>query len=255
MTDYGMVIDLERCIGCQACAVSCSQENNVSLDDQWNRVLTEGGDLRDTPDGEYPDHGRDGTLSMNHLPLACQHCQNAPCVKVCPVNATYKRDDGIVEIDYDKCIGCRYCMSACPYNARVFNYDEPETLPSDGTGNVEQREQGVVEKCTFCSHRLEEDLDPACTVACPADARIFGDLDDPESTVSRYAEKYNSERLLEELDTDPNTHYVNGEMTPGRNHLGDEMESELEDPPRRREEITYEAPGGGDAEEESGGDD
>ncbi|ELY71449.1 4Fe-4S dicluster domain-containing protein, partial [Natronobacterium gregoryi] len=93
-----------------------------------------------------------------------------------------------------------------------------------GTGNVEQREQGVVEKCTFCSHRLEEDLDPACTVACPADARIFGDLDDPESTVSRYAEKYNSERLLEELDTEPNTYYIRGDMSPGRPQVGNELE-------------------------------
>ncbi|APX00226.1 4Fe-4S ferredoxin (plasmid) [Halobiforma lacisalsi AJ5] len=224
MTNYGMVIDLERCIGCHACAVSCSQENNVSLDQQWNRILTEGGDSMDTPEGKYPEDGRDGTLSMNHLPMACQHCENAPCVKVCPVNATYKRDDGIVAIDYDKCMGCRYCMSACPYNARVFNYDEPETLPAEGTGNVEQREQGVVEKCTFCSHRVEEDLDPACTVACPADARIFGDLDDEESTVSRYINKYETDQLLEELETDPNTYYVRGDMTPGRKRHGNELE-------------------------------
>ncbi|AXR77790.1 4Fe-4S dicluster domain-containing protein [Natrarchaeobaculum sulfurireducens] len=251
MVNYGMVIDQERCIGCHACAVACNDENNVSMGNAWNRILTVGGDGMDTPNGEFPENGGDGTLSMDYQPTACQHCQNAPCVKVCPVNATYTRDDGIVEVNYDKCMGCRYCMSACPYNARVFNYDEPETVPPDGTGNVEEREQGVVEKCTFCSHRLEEGLDPACTIACPSSARIFGDLDDPDSTVSRYVKQYDTDQLLEELDTEPNTHYVNGEMTPGRNHLGNEMESELEEPPQRREEITYEPPGG--TEDETGG--
>ena len=224
MTNYGLVIDLERCIGCQACAINCSQENNVALDKQWNRVLTEGGDGMDTAAGAYPEDGRDGTLQMNHLPMACQHCQNAPCVKVCPVNATYKRDDGIVEIDYDKCMGCRYCMAACPYNARVFNWDEPTTHPAEGTGHVEQRPTGVVEKCTFCSHRVEADLDPACVVGCPADARIFGDFDDETSTVSKYVDKYSTGQLLDDLETDPNTYYIRGEMSPGRTRSGNELE-------------------------------
>ena len=224
MTNYGMVIDLERCIGCNACAVSCSEENNVSMSQQWNRILTEGGESMDTPAGSYPTDGQGGTLSMNHLPLSCQHCDNAPCVKVCPVNATTKRDDGIVEIDYDKCIGCRYCMAACPYNARVFNWDEPVTLPTDGTGNVPQREQGVVEKCTFCSHRVDEGLDPACTVACPSDARIFGDLDDEQSTVSKYIDQYETDQLLEDRNTQPKTYYVRGEMSPGRKRSGNELE-------------------------------
>ncbi|QGN08012.1 4Fe-4S dicluster domain-containing protein [Halorhabdus sp. CBA1104] len=234
MTNYGMVIDQERCIGCHSCAVACKDENNVSTGQAWNRILTTGGDNIDTPAGEYPVDGGDGTLSMEYQPTACQHCENAPCVKVCPVNATYTREDGIVEIDYEKCMGCRYCMAACPYNARVFNYDEPETTPPDGTGNVEQRERGVVEKCTFCSHRLEEGLDPACTIACPSSARIFGDFDDPDSAVSRYVKQYETTQLLEDLETDPSTYYIRGEMSPGRNHLGNEMESELDDPPKRR---------------------
>ena len=226
MTKYGMVIDQERCIGCHACSTACLEENNVGLDHVWNRVLTEGGDNIDTPAGTYPEDGSDGTgsMSMQYQPTACQHCENAPCVKVCPVNATYKRDDGIVEIDYDKCIGCRYCMAACPYNARVFNFDSPEHVPSEGTGNVPERPQGVVEKCTFCTHRVEEDLDPACVVACPADARIFGDLDDPESTVSKYVNKYEPEQLLEETEADPKTYYVRGEMTPGRQRVTNELE-------------------------------
>jgi molybdopterin-containing oxidoreductase family iron-sulfur binding subunit len=226
MTSYGMVIDQERCVGCQACMTACMEENNVGLNHVWNRVLTEGGDSIDTPTGKYPKDGSDGTgtLSMSYQPTACQHCDNAPCVKVCPVNATYKRDDGIVEIDYDKCIGCRYCIAACPYNARVFNWDESVHLPSSGTGNVPDRPQGVVEKCTFCSHRVEEDLDPACVVACPADARIFGDLDDPDSTVSQYVEEYETDQLLEELEVEPKTYYVKGEMTPGRTRVGTQLE-------------------------------
>ena len=242
MTNYGMVIDQERCIGCQACATSCMEENNVGLGQAWNRVLTEGGDNIETPAGSYPEDGGDGTgtMSMDFQPTACQHCENAPCVKVCPVNATYTRDDGIVEIDYDKCMGCRYCMAACPYNARVFNYDEPDHVPDEGTGNVPKRPQGVVEKCTFCSHRVEQDLDPACVDACPADARIFGDLDDEESTVSKYVNKYETHRLLEDLETKPSTYYVRGEMTPGRQRSG----KELEGTEKKRQAV----PDGGDGQ-------
>src|SRR6056297_3640268 len=231
MTSYGMVIDLERCIGCQACSTACMEENNVSLDHIWNRVLTEGGDNIDTPAGKYPEDGGDGTgtMSMEYLPMACQHCDNAPCVKVCPVNATYTREDGIVEIDYDVCIGCRYCIAACPYNARVFNWDEPEHAPEEGTGDVPARPQGVVEKCTFCSHRVDEGLDPTCVVNCPADARIFGDLDDEESTVSKYINQYETNQLLEDRGTNPKTHYISGEMSPGRPQTSDKMESELDD--------------------------
>ncbi|MGM0397877.1 MAG: sulfate reduction electron transfer complex DsrMKJOP subunit DsrO [Halobacteriota archaeon] len=227
MTRYGLVIDQERCIGCQACAVSCKLENNVSHGQFWNRVLTEGGDSLDKPAGGYPENGEDGTLSMGYQPTACQHCENAPCVKVCPVNATYTREDGIVEIDYDKCIGCRYCMAACPYNARVFNWSEAEHTPEEGTGDVPDRPRGVAEKCTFCSHRVEEGLDPACVVNCPSDARIFGDLDDPNSTVSKYVKEYNTTRLLEDKETEPKTYYIQGGMSPGRPQIADKMESEL----------------------------
>jgi len=232
MTRYGLVIDQERCIGCQACAVTCKMENNVSHGQFWNRVLTEGGDHLDEPEGTYPGNGEDGTLSMQYQPTSCQHCENAPCVKVCPVNATYKTDDGIVEIDYDKCVGCRYCMAACPYNARVFNWDEGERTPEEGTGDVPERPRGVAEKCTFCSHRVEEGLDPACVVNCPSDARIFGDLDDPKSTVSKYIKEYNTVKLLDEKDTKPKTYYIRGEMSPGRPQISDKMESELNEAER-----------------------
>ena len=224
MTKYGMVIDQERCIGCHACYVACKEENNVPLGSAWQRVLTEGGENMDEPAGTYPVDGQDGTLEMQYLPMGCQHCENPPCVKVCPVNATFKREDGIVKIDDDRCIGCRYCMAACPYNARVFDFDEPTTHPTEGTGNVPQRNTGTVSACTFCDHRVEEDLDTACAVACPANAIIFGDLDDPSSTVSRYRKQYNTERKLEELDTGPNRFYVSGQITPGRPQEGKELE-------------------------------
>ena len=251
MTNYGLVIDQERCIGCQSCAVSCKQENNVPMGQFWNRVLTEGGDKMDTPAGGYPENGEDGTLDMKYQPTACQHCENAPCVKVCPVNATFTRDDGIVEINYDKCIGCRYCMAACPYNARVFNWDEPEHVPEEGTGDVESRPRGVVEKCTFCSHRVDEGLDPACAVNCPADARIFGDLDDETSTVSKYIKRYETKQLLEDRGTDPNTYYIRGEMSPGRPQTSDKLESELDEVPSETE------PAGGmdDGSSDGGGND
>ncbi|WP_434522829.1 sulfate reduction electron transfer complex DsrMKJOP subunit DsrO [Halorubrum sp. AS12] len=257
MTNYGLVIDQERCIGCQSCAITCKQENNVSMGQAWNRVLTVGGDHVDTPEGSYPEDGDGGTLEMSYQPTACQHCENAPCVKVCPVNATFTREDGIVEIDYDKCIGCRYCMAACPYNARVFNWEDPQHVPEEGTGDVEERPQGVVEKCTFCSHRVEEGLDPSCVVNCPADARIFGDFDDENSTVSKYVAEYDTHQLLDDKGTDPKTYYIQGEMSPGRPWKGKELEEELDEEPAPEEsgDVAGDESVSGAAANPTGGDD
>lgn len=201
---YGMVIDLRRCIGCHTCAIACKLENNVPMGLFWNRVLTRGGPGLDIPEGSYP------YLKREYLPVACQHCENAPCVKVCPVGATYKDPDGRVLIKYDRCIGCRYCMTACPYNARVFNWQEPLRIPghSYGSQGVPDRKRGVVEKCSFCQQLVDAGGEPFCVTCCPARARKFGDLNDPESEVSRLLRERPAERLLEDRGTRPQVYYL-----------------------------------------------
>ena len=168
MTKLAIGIDLHRCIGCNTCALACKMQNNVPDGMLWNRVLTEGCERFDSAEGTYPN------LSRTYLPLACQHCENPACERVCPTGATYKDDKGRVEIDYDKCIGCRMCMAACP----------------------------------LCKERTDEGDEPMCVRCCPADARVFGDLDDPDSAVSRLRRKQSAEVLLEEKGTRPQVFYV-----------------------------------------------
>jgi molybdopterin-containing oxidoreductase family iron-sulfur binding subunit len=225
-----MVIDLDKCTACQACTVACQAENNVpfagpeqtALDrsKHWHDVLAE---VKE--EGKYPD------LHVRFIPRPCMHCDDPPCVKVCPVGATYVDDEGLVRMNYQRCIGCRYCTTACPYTVRYYNWYGPE-YPADDDDrlnylnpNVPRRPVGVVEKCTFCIHRLEQakreaaaqgreltDADmvllPACNQACPASARYFGDLDDSESTVSRLARSPRAFRLLEDLGTEPKVYYL-----------------------------------------------
>lgn len=203
MSRYGMLIKLNRCSGCHTCVEACKMQNNVPMGILWNRVVVENCNHVTDADGVYP------ALSRTYLPLACQHCEAPACLRVCPTGATYKDEKGRVEIDYDKCIGCRMCMAACPYNARSFNWEEPVRDPGFNYGDkdVPVRPRGVVEKCTLCKERTDRDEVPRCVQCCPNDARIFGDLDDPDSEVSRAMSERKAHVLLEEQGTHPQVYY------------------------------------------------
>jgi Fe-S-cluster-containing dehydrogenase component len=210
--DWHMIIDLDRCIGCQYCIWTCQAVNDVPDDGmRWNVG--------------FPERTAQGINFFMTRP--CLHCSEAPCVKVCPVGATWKREDGIVVMDYDRCIGCRYCEVACPYDVRRFNWRAPEAenpYRSWGEAEVNRRPRGVVEKCTFCVHRIDRGLTqglipgvhpqatPACVSACPTGARIFGNANDPESPFSKYLAEHETFRLREDFGTEPKVHYVR----PGR---------------------------------------
>ncbi|MEC4184423.1 4Fe-4S dicluster domain-containing protein [Adlercreutzia sp. R21] len=204
MTKLAIGIDLHRCIGCNTCSLACKMQNNVPDGMLWNRVLTEGCEHFDGAEGVYPH------LTRTYLPLACQHCENPACERVCPTGATYKDEMGRVEIDYDKCIGCRMCMAACPYNARSFNWNDPVRASGAGYGDarVPERARGVMEKCTLCKERTDAGDEPMCVRCCPGDARIFGDADDPNSAVSRLRRAGGAHVLLEDKGTRPQVFYV-----------------------------------------------
>ena len=206
MTHYGFVIDSKSCISCHSCAVACKVENNLPDSIWWNRILTDGGPNMDTPAGTYPN------LTIRNIPMGCQHCENPACVKVCPVGATYRDPEtGVVRQDYDKCIGCRMCMSACPYTGvRSFNWEEPQYFLDFPTGDpaVPAHEKHTVEKCTMCWHRQAQGLQPQCVVSCPTHARFWGDLNDPDSEVSRLVAARSWEQLLPEMGTEPNVYYL-----------------------------------------------
>jgi Fe-S-cluster-containing dehydrogenase component len=205
---WAMVIDVAKCIGCGHCMNACSARNDVPPNMTWCRMV-EAGEVGD---------------KMTYMPVPCMHCRDAPCVHVCPVGATYQRADGVVMMDYDRCIGCRYCEVACPYDARSFNWEEfsgaNPAVPAWGQPEVKRRPRGVVEKCTFCHERIDRGLEqgltpgvdqaatPACVVACPMGARMFGDLNDPESPVSKALKNHMPVRLRENLGTEPRVYYL-----------------------------------------------
>ncbi len=216
---FGYALDISRCIGCRRCVYACVEENNLSRDPQvhWIRVQSmekEGGvDLyHSDPYYNPPEVPEDGRF---YVPVQCQQCRNAPCTKVCPTGATWTEPDGIVVVDYDWCIGCRYCMAACPYGARHFNWSTP-TIPKDevnpnmhALGN-RPRPKGVVEKCTFCIQRSRNGRYPACVEVCPVGARKFGNLLDPESEIRYIIEHKRVLILKEELNTVPKFFYFYG---------------------------------------------
>lgn len=209
---WGMVVDLNACVGCQTCTVACKHANATQPDVQWRRVL-------DVEYGAYPD------VQRLFLPVGCQHCDEPPCVPVCPTGATYRRPDGIVAIDYDLCIGCGYCAVACPYNARTITH-APRAYYGDGletvqeTAVLDERRLGVAQKCTFCAGRVDAGLKagltpgvdpqatPACASACIANALHFGDFADPGSNVSRLLATSPSFGMHEELGTKPSLRYL-----------------------------------------------
>lgn len=205
MTRYGMAIDLSRCIGCNTCAVACKVSNNLPKDVWWNVVHTEGRDFADTSKGTYG-----GEMQLSWLPVNCMHCENAVSEEVCPTGATVKRDDGIVTVDEETCIGCKSCMEACPYDVRRLIENEPEyylELPI-GDPAAKSHKGGTVEKCDFCAGRIDRGEKPACMELCPGRARYWGDLDDPESEVSQFLSGRNATVLLEEEGTSPSVYYV-----------------------------------------------
>ena len=210
MTRWAMVADLERCVGCQTCTAACRHANATSPAVQWRKVL-------DIEAGTYPD------VSRIFVPVGCQHCADPPCMHVCPTTATRQRADGIVTVDYDLCIGCAYCEVACPYQARFLVHEPHFGYDAAMQNEVERADParfGVAQKCTFCSDRVDFGIEnglmpgvdpratPACVNACIADALHFGDVDDPNSNVSRLLREQRSFRMHAELGTDPGFHYV-----------------------------------------------
>jgi Fe-S-cluster-containing dehydrogenase component len=216
-----MVIDLRKCVGCHACTIACAIENKLPPGVVYRQVVEE-------EVGKYPN------VAMRFVPRPCLQCANPPCVSVCPVGATTIRPDGVVDMNYRRCIGCRYCMIACPYNSRYFDFgfSQLDEIPSDseavlgkqgaeviellptyeyGRERLRQREKspiGNVRKCHFCLHRLEAGQLPACVATCIGHATLFGDANDPESLVSELIARPNVMRLREELGTEPQVYYL-----------------------------------------------
>lgn len=211
---WGMVIDLKKCVGCYSCVVNCKEEHYLPPGIFFNKVLI-------TQIGTYP------AVTKEILPVLCNHCKEVPCVKACPTGASIQREDGIVYVDADKCMGCRYCVVVCPYQHRNYfekyreyfdgqGYTPPETLGR----TLKPLQEGTVVKCTFCKDTVDQGLQrglkpgvdfeatPACVNACPGKARYFGDLEDPTSEVSRLIRERRGDQLCPEYDTDPSVYYL-----------------------------------------------
>jgi Fe-S-cluster-containing dehydrogenase component len=214
--EFVQALDLSLCIGCRRCVEACAVENNLPDDIRYIRVLELDTGTLDmgTSEHAYDPETVPGT-EKNYLPVACQHCKDAPCVDACPVKATWREPDGIVVVDYNWCIGCRYCQAACPYYARRFNFREPRIAPdrinpNQGYLSNRLRPIGVVEKCTYCLHRTRAGRYPACVEACPVGARKFGNINDPDGEIRIMLQRKRTFVLKEELGTVPRFFYFFG---------------------------------------------
>ena len=212
---FGYALNISKCKGYRKCVDACVEENNQGRDTQiqYIRVLEmERGSMNLEESNHYYDPETVPQKGKFYMPVQCMQCENPPCVRACPVKATWKETDGVVVIDYDWCIGCRYCMTACPYWARHFNWNEPELPPEELNpvthylGN-RPRSKGVMEKCMFCIQRTRRGKQPACMEACPTGARVFGNLLDPESEIRYILENKTVFRLKEDLGTEPKFWY------------------------------------------------
>lgn len=230
---WGMVIDLNRCVGCQTCTIACKHQNDTTPDVQWRRVL-------DVEQGRFPD------VQRFFMVTGCQHCEEPPCVPVCPTGATFKRDDGIVDVDYDQCIGCGYCVVSCPYEARSIVrqqdwYYGEETAQERAVAHPER--VGVAQKCTFCATRVDAGIaqgltpgvdpeaTPACSAACIAQAIRFGDWNDPTSPVSQLAETRDLLQMNADVGTDPQIKYLyETPAVPGRDTNAEDDDARRGDP-------------------------
>ncbi len=220
---WAMVVDLDRCTGCQACVVACQAENNVPINTEHHtqrRHAKEWIRIERYWEGEYPD------IKARFIPMLCQQCENAPCEPVCPVYATHHNEEGLNVQVYPRCIGTRLCANNCPYDMRFFNFWEPtwpESLQNQLNPDVTVRSRGIMEKCTFCIHRIRRaerearhdqrelgdgEPSPACVQTCPTGALIFGNMKDPDSRVSRLLKDPRGYKLLARLGANPSVVYL-----------------------------------------------
>lgn len=213
--EYGYALNLSRCNGSRKCVEACVKENNQTRDPEMEYIKVlemPSGSLDLEKSDLYYDHEQVPQKEKYYLPVQCHQCANPPCTKVCPVEATWTERDGITVIDYNWCIGCRYCMAACPYEARRFNWSTPEISkeeinPSMGYLSNRIRPRGVVEKCTFCLHRTRKGQNPACLEVCPTGARVFGNVLDPESEINYILKNKRVYILKEDAGTIPRFYY------------------------------------------------
>jgi Fe-S-cluster-containing dehydrogenase component len=177
MPRYGIAVDTTKCIGCHACRVACQNQNELKFDEAYNWI-------KQREEGRFPGYGAE------FIPVQCTHCENAPCQRVCPTGATYTNSEGVVLVNPKTCVGCKYCMEACPYKVRIIKHHE-----------------GIVVKCRFCIELVREGGTPACVTTCPTQVRIFGDLDDPKSEISQFIAQNRAQPLRPDLGTRPKIFY------------------------------------------------